>query len=208
MDFKQQLRIAYDKDAKRRDYKEGKRNQWKLDVRQHFCDLLKKEGKRTVLELGSGVGLDAKYFQDNGFEVLATDLSNEMVKMCRKRGLDAKVVDLYNLSSLGKKYDGVYSMNVLLHIPMKDLCKVLKIIALSLNEGGIFFYGVYSNGSDEETTFTDKSRMNLPRLFSFLSDKTLLDVVKERFKIINFRKVEINDNNPNFYFQSLFLRKK
>ena len=61
MDFKQQLKVAYDKDALRRDSAEGKRDQWKLDLRQQFVELLKKENKNTILELGSGAGLDAKF---------------------------------------------------------------------------------------------------------------------------------------------------
>lgn len=112
-DFKQQLIQEYDKDAQRRDNAEGKRNQWKLDLRQKFVDLLKAANKKSILELGSGAGLDAKFFQDNGFDVLATDLSPEMVKMCQKRGLNAKVVDLYDLQSLDNQFDGIFSLNVL-----------------------------------------------------------------------------------------------
>jgi len=207
MDFKQQLKVAYDKDALRRDSAEGKRDQWKLDLRQQFVELLKKENKNTILELGSGAGLDAKFFQDNGFEIIATDLSDEMVKMCKKRGLDTKVLDLYRLSTLGKTFDAIFSLNVLLHVPKKDLIKVLQGIHETLNPNGIFFYGVYG-GIDEEKIVTDKTKMNLPRLFSFLSDDTLLDTVKELFEVIDFKTVDIGSDKPNFHFQSLFLRKK
>jgi len=207
MDFKGQLIKAYDKDAKRRDSAEEKRDQWKLDIREKFAKLLKNEGKKTILELGSGAGLDAKFFQDKGFDVLATDLSSEMIKMCRKRGLDAKVVDLYDLSSLKKKYDGVFSMNVLLHVPSKDLEEILNNITGTLNKEGIFFYGVYG-GYDKEETFTDKSKMGLPRFFSFLSDESLKRVVKDNFEIIDFQSIDIGSDKPNFHFQSLFLRKK
>ncbi|OGM12075.1 hypothetical protein A2Z22_03200 [Candidatus Woesebacteria bacterium RBG_16_34_12] len=207
MDFKQQLAKAYDKDAKRRNEAEGKRDKWKLDLRQKFVKLLKDEHKRSILELGSGAGLDAKYFQDEGFDVLATDLSEEMIKMCKKRGLNAKVVDLYNPPSLNQTYDSVFSLNVLLHVPKKDLKNVLNNIADALKERGIFFYGVYG-GIDKEETTIDKSKMNLPRFFSFLSDDKLLKVVQGRFEIIEFQKIDINSNKPDFHFQSLFLRKK
>lgn len=207
MDFKLQLKKAYDKDAKRRDKAEGKRDQWKLDLREKFANFLQKENKKTILELGSGAGLDAKYFQDKGFEVVATDLSSEMVKMCRKRGLNAKVVDLYNLNSLNTKFDGIYSMNVLLHVPKKDLEKVLNNIANALNKEGIFFYGVYG-GYDGEETFTDKSKMDLPRFFSFLSDRTIQEIVKDKFDVVEFKTIDIGNKKPNFYFQSLLLRKK
>lgn len=206
-DFKKQLIKAYDKDAKRRDDAEGKRDQWKLALRQKFVDLLKSEKKENVLELGSGAGHDAKFFQDSGLNVLATDLSTEMVKMCKKRGLNAKVVDLYSLSTLEAKFDGIYSLNVLLHVPRKELKKVLNNIADALTNNGVFFYGVYG-GVDNEETFTDKAKMGLPRFFSFLSDESLKEVVKNRFNIIDFEAIDIGSKKPNFHFQALFLRKK
>lgn len=207
MNFKQQLVVAYDKDVKRRNDAEDKRDQWKLDARRQFVNLLEAENRKIVLELGSGVGLDAKFFQDEGFNVLATDLSKEMVKMCKKRGLKAKVVDLYCLSSLGITFDAIYSMNALLHVPRKDLKSVLENIYQALNKGGTFFYGVYG-GKDEEKVFTDKTKMNLPRFFSFLSDKTLLSVVKKKFEVIDFGIRDFNDKKPNLHFQSLLLRKR
>lgn len=206
-DFKNQLKIAYNADASRRDDADGKRDQWKLDVRQQFVDLLKAENKTTVLELGSGAGIDAKYFQDQGLTVLATDLSDEMVKMCEKRGVKACVMDLYNIPALKKSFDAIYSLNVLLHVPKKDLRMVLAHIYNTLNTNGIFFYGVYG-GRDEEKIITDTSKMNLPRLFSFLSDETLRQVVESKFEVIDFQPISIGNDKPGLHFQSLFLRKK
>lgn len=207
MDFKQQLKTAYNEDAKRRDSNESKRDQWKLELRQQFAEVLKKENKKTILELGSGAGIDAKFFQDQEFSVLATDLSEEMIKMCKKRGVDAKVIDLYEISSLGQKFDAIYSLNVLLHVPKKDLGKILKTIHEALNNDGVFFYGVYG-GIDEETTITDKTKMNLPRLFSFMSDESLKESTEELFSVINFKTIDIGSNRPGFHFQSLLLRKR
>jgi len=207
MDIKKQLIAAYNKDAKRRDEAEGKRELWKEEVRQNFVDLLKQEGKKSVLELGAGAGFDSKYFQDEGFNILATDLSPEMVKMCKKRGLSAKVADLYNLSALNQSFDAVFSMNVLLHVPRNDLNHVLDNISDVLNKDGIFLYGVYG-GQDKEDTITDNSKMGMPRFFSFLTDESLLKVVKDKFDVIDFRSVDIGSSRPNFHFQALTLKKK
>lgn len=206
-DFKKQLKIAYDKDAQRRDSAEGKRDQWKLDVRQQFIDLLNKESKKTILELGSGAGLDAKFFQENGFDVLATDLSPEMVKMCKKRGLHARVLDLYDLSSLNKKFDGVFSLNVLLHVPRKDLDSILEKILNVLTDGGLFLYGVYG-GIDKEETLIDHDKMGLPRFFSFFSDDTLKKVVSKRFEIVSFETAKLHVKRADLHFQAILLRKK
>lgn len=64
------------------------------------------------------------------------DLSPEMVKMCQKKGLEAKVIDIYNLSSLNRKFDAIFSLNVLLHVPKEDLDTVLTSIANTLNDKG------------------------------------------------------------------------
>jgi cyclopropane fatty-acyl-phospholipid synthase-like methyltransferase len=204
--FKDELKVAYDADAKRRDEAEGKRDQWKLNARDYFVSLLKKENKKTVLELGAGAGLDSLYFKQHGFKVLATDLSPEMVKMCKKRGLEATTLDLYNIKSLDKKFDGVFSLNVLLHVPRKDISKVLDEIFEVLEPDGIFFYGVYG-GIEEEKTIIDKSKMGLPRFFSFLSDETLLKLVENKFEVIKFETIDIQGKKPGFHFQSLLLRK-
>ena len=195
IDFKQELKTAYNEDAKRRDEAEGERDIWKLDLRQYFVNLLKKENKKTVLELGAGAGLDSQYFKQNGFEVLATDLSDEMIKMCQKRGLEATTFDLYDLEKLENNFDAIFSLNV------------LERIYNTLNENGIFFYGVYG-GIEEEKTIIDKSKMGLPRFFSFLSDETILEVVKDKFEVIKFETIDVEGRQEGFHFQSLFLKKK
>jgi cyclopropane fatty-acyl-phospholipid synthase-like methyltransferase len=208
-DFKKELKDAYNADAKRRDSNEDNRDQWKLDLRNEFVKLLRNEGKHSILELGAGAGIDSKYFMDNGFSVLATDLSEEMVKMCRKRVIKAKVLDLYDIDTLDNKYDAVFGLNVLLHVPFKDLLIILSKIANQLHDNGIFYYGVYG-GIDEEKTITDETKMNMPRFFSFLSDEKLLDVVKNDFDVIKFdtNNFNIRSKTPGFHFQSLFLRKR
>lgn len=206
MDFKKQLKTAYDADASGRDEKSKQRDDWKQKVRTQFSELLKQENKQTVLELGAGPGYDSQYFQNEGFDVLATDLSEEMIKRCKEKGLQAEVCDLYNLSSLHKTFDGIYSINVLLHVPKKDLGRVLENISKALNRNGIFYYGVYG-GIDEERVTVNKTKMNLPRFFSFLSDKTIQDIAQKHFNIISFETLDVAQNDK-LHFQSLLLRKK
>jgi SAM-dependent methyltransferase len=39
-----------------------------------------------VLEIGAGTGQDSAYFQEEGFAVVAADLSAVMVEHCRAKG--------------------------------------------------------------------------------------------------------------------------
>jgi SAM-dependent methyltransferase len=159
------------------------------------------------LELGSGVGLDATYFKGLGFDVLATDLSEDMIASCKEKGLNAEIIDMYELDRLGRVFDGIYSMNVLLHTPRNDLRLVLTSIENALSSRGLFFYGVYG-GEDIEKVITDNKRMGLPRFFSFLSDTTLQEIVKNQFTILKFETIETDSKEPWFHFQAMYLQKK
>ena len=139
LDFKIQLKTAYNADAQRRKDNENNRESWKLRCRESFAELLKANNFNTVLELGSGVGLDATYFKSLGFDVLATDLSEDMISSCKEKGLNAEIIDMYELGKLGRVFDGIYSMNVLLHTPRNDLKLVLTSIENALSSKGLFF---------------------------------------------------------------------
>lgn len=203
--IKQQLVVAYDVDAGRRS-KVSDRNGWKAEVRQNFVNRLKNESKKSILELGAGAGVDARFFARQDFDVLATDMSPGMVKACQESGIRAKVLDLYDITSLGQQFDAVYSMNVLLHVPPEDLDQVLVGIRDALEDNGLFYYGVYG-GPTKQETITDPSRVDLPRYFSFLSDADLKNIVQRYFEIVDFAAIDIGNDQSGLHFQSLLLRK-
>ena len=100
--FKDNIKKYYDTEAELRNSKSVKVD-WKVQVRGKFCELVKQENKRTLLELGAGAGYDSQFFMDNGLKVVAVDLSSEMVKNCRAKSIEAYELDFYNLSSLNMK---------------------------------------------------------------------------------------------------------
>lgn len=203
--IKQQLKAAYNADVARRNDNEERRDEWKIAERQAFADIILKQGKQTLLELGSGPGIDAKFFQDQGLDVLATDLTEGMVEACMERGVPAQVLDMEEVDTLQRQFDCVFSLNALLHIPRKDLPTVLEKIKSVMTEEGLFYLGMYG-GRTEETTFDDKSKMGMPRFFSFLTDEDLLEIVEQHFEVIDFHRVDFGSGDENFYFQSLLLR--
>ncbi|MEN8172784.1 MAG: methyltransferase domain-containing protein, partial [Chloroflexota bacterium] len=80
-DLRSDLREAYNKKARERDGQAAQ--DWKLAERRQFLELLIQEGKKKLLEIGGGTGNDSLYFQEQGLEVVCTDLSPEMVKLCK-----------------------------------------------------------------------------------------------------------------------------
>ena len=89
------LRQAYDERAAWRDGLD--KEPWKVTERQAFRDRLAPDAR--LLEVGAGTGQDSVFFQDQGFAVVAADLSPAMVEHCRAKGIDAHVMDFLHLIS-------------------------------------------------------------------------------------------------------------
>ena len=133
------LREAYDGGAAWRDGLD--KEPWKLAERRAFRDRLA-PGAR-LLEIGAGTGQDSSYFQQEGFGVVAADLSAAMVERCRAKGIEAHVMDFLHLDFPAGSFDAVFAMNCLLHVPNHDLPAVLAAVRSILRPGGLFFVGVY-----------------------------------------------------------------
>lgn len=103
-DVKEQIKRYYDQEAALRDGK-SVRADWKAEFRQAFLDRALQEGKKTLLELGAGAGYDSRFFQDGGLRVTAVDLSTEMVRRCRAKGVEAYELELCRLSELERQFD-------------------------------------------------------------------------------------------------------
>ena len=197
------LREAYDGRAAWRDG-QGK-EQWKLTERQAFRYRLA-PGAR-LLEIGAGTGQDSSYFQQEGFGVIAADLSAAMVEHCRAKGIEAHVMDFLQLDFPAGSFDAVFAMNCLLHVPNHDLPAVLAAVRAILRPGGLLFVGVYGAQDGDESTEgpIDDDRHVPPRFFSWRTDQRLLDFAADaRFDVVEFHPL---DTHRGYRFQSLTLRR-
>ena len=198
--IKSNLIKFYNQDAKRRN--ESEKQEWKLTFRKEFCDIALKENKKTLLELGAGAGYDSVFFQEQGFDVIAIDLSGDMVELCINKGISAYVLDFYNLFSIGKKFDCIWAMNSLLHVPKSEIKDVLYTIDSVLNEDGLFYMGVYGGRDSEEEHVNEIS--DVPRFFSRFTKDNLYYVLNDIFDIVDFVEIEVD---TGFTFQSILMRK-
>jgi SAM-dependent methyltransferase len=175
---------------------------WKVPERAAFLELLLREGRHSLLEIGAGTGLHGRFFADAGLDVVCTDLSAAMVAHCHAQGLVAVQQDFLHLD-LGRQFDAVFAMNCLLHVPREDLPAVLSAIRPTLVPGGLFYLGQYG-GIEHEGAFADDS-YEPPRYFSLLTDEDLLAVAHGVFEIESFRAVDFESDDGD-HFQSLVLR--
>ncbi|MCL2372265.1 MAG: class I SAM-dependent methyltransferase [Defluviitaleaceae bacterium] len=197
---KENLKNFYNKDAKYREL--SPKQDWKIRVRDDFCNLLSKKAKQSLLEIGAGTGHDSQYFMEKGLQVVAIDLSPEMVKKCKEKSIEAYEMDFYDLTPLGRKFDCIWAMNTLLHVPKAELPQVLSQIDSVLEDGGLFYMGVYG-GVDSEHEYALKEVSDTPRFFSFYLLEDLLAVLEGHFHIISSQEI-LMDNDT---FQSIIMQK-
>jgi SAM-dependent methyltransferase len=194
------LRLAYDRRAEDRDNAEV--DAWKLEERQRFLKLLRAEGKQTLLEVGSGPGIHAKFFLDQGLNVVCTDISPEEVRLCRAKGLTAHVMDFLNLEFAPESFDALFAMNCLLHVPRTELPRTLAALRLVLKPDGLFYWGQYG-GTDSEGVRQD-DEYEPKRFYSTLRDDQIQAAAGELFEVLEFKHIPVESGGD--HYQSLFLQ--
>jgi SAM-dependent methyltransferase len=200
-EIKTTLIEAYNRYARDRDSREL--HPWKIQERDRFLALLKQEHKKTILEIGAGTGKISRFFKDNGFKVIATDMSSEMVRLCREKQLPACVMDFCSIGFSQENFDAVWALNCLIHVPRKELPEVLRGIRDVLKPKGLFYMGVYG-GTDFEGMWED-DYYRPKRFFSFYPDRQIQEIVARLFQILYFRGINVGEGKD--HFQSMILRK-
>ncbi len=115
-----------------------------------FADL---PPQASVLELGSGPGLDADWFEARGLSVRRTDATVAFVERLRRLGHLAEVLNVIT-DDLGGPYDGIWASAVLLHLSRDELADALRKIRPALAPDG--FLGFSVKEGDGERWTTDK----------------------------------------------------
>ena len=199
------LRQYYDREAEHR--QERPIADWKIAERDHYLSLLQQEGATTLLEVGAGPGRYAQFFHDNGLSVVCTDLSPEMVRLCRARGLTAYARDFLHLDFPDASFDALFALNCLLHVPGADLPRVLRALGALLKPAGLFYLGQYGGVDREGLEDTSHSTEFGARFYSHHTDEGIRRIVSEAFEVVSFRSIPLDHfPDPAFHFQSLILR--
>jgi len=113
---------------------------------QRFLPLLKNGGK--ILDVGSGSGRDACYFQKQGYQVTALEPSKNLSREIRKV-FSGEIVCLDTQSYQPmERYDGIWACASLIHLQEEEILCFFKKIDMYLNDNGI----VYASGKSGIST--------------------------------------------------------
>jgi len=158
--------------------------------RKEFPTFIKLLRGDKILDLGCGSGDHAEYFSRQGLDVTCVDLSEEMIKLCKDKGLKTELMDIENLKFEDNSFDGILAIASLLHVPKIKIGRVVDDIYRILKDGGILYVGV-KEGYGER--FVEK---NGRRFFSFYQENELLEY---------FNKFELLDSWKSVLGESIFL---
>jgi trans-aconitate methyltransferase len=103
---------------------------------QAALDLLNPRTGERILDLGCGDGVLSEKIKAAGATVIGVDASANMIAAAKNRGIDARVMDGFNLS-FNAEFDAVFS-NAALHWMKLDPSAVIAGVRRALKPGGRF----------------------------------------------------------------------
>lgn len=162
-------------------HKDHQSDDWWQEGTDKFISYLK-EGS-AVLDVGCGGGNKSKYLADRGLDVLGIDFSESMITISSREVPTAKfqVLDIHDIDTLDKNFDGIFMQAVLLHIPKKEVEGILQKAIQKLHPGGYLYIAVkekIEGGIDEEVKADDDYGYEYERFFSYFT----IDELREYFQ--------------------------
>jgi 2-polyprenyl-3-methyl-5-hydroxy-6-metoxy-1,4-benzoquinol methylase len=163
-----------------------------------FVDYLKTHfDKVKVLELGPGSGLNLTYFEEEGFDTTAIDISGEILKISQEIAPKTKYIFAdFLVFDFGKtKFQGVFAKAFIHLFPKKDAVVVLKKIFDLLEEKGCAFLTTTIHDKAEEAFFEKEDYDKKMKRFrkKWLENELLEEITKVGFKIYD-AKYNIEDD--------------
>jgi trans-aconitate methyltransferase len=115
------------------------------DLGEPLVDLLSPQPGERILDLACGDGVLTEKIIARGAEVVGVDGSSDMVSAARKRGIDARLADAYQLD-FAPEFDAVFS-NAALHWMKCDPDAVIQGVRRALKPNGRFVAEMGGHGN-------------------------------------------------------------
>lgn len=143
-----------------------------------------------ILEIGSADGENAKYLENLGYDVTASDVANAFIEACKKENLNTIKFNVLE-DEFDKKYNGIFCWRVFVHFTKEDVLDTLNKVYDNLEDNGIFVFNVM-NGEHKETLgewvdFEGVYHMGAERYYNYFIKDELDSMIKDiNYEIISF----------------------
>ena len=108
---------------------------------------LRKSNAISVLDMTCGTGAQATYLSKQGFKVTASDLSQGMIDVAKRKaqGLDIQFFHDNMITINRGQFDAVISMyNAIGHLGKHEFIETVRNAANNLHQGGIYIFDIFN----------------------------------------------------------------
>lgn len=183
--FKDTIRW-YDKNAEK--YAQSIQPFISIDLIEEFLSYLPKNS--IILDAGCAAGRDSKVFFDKGYQAIGVDISENLIKIAKKKYPKIQFVqaDFRHLPLKNESIDGVWAHASLLHFETKkDVFLALKEFYRVLKKDGIIYVSVKKKLNKKTEIVKDKISHH-HRFFQFFTKEEVKNLmIKSGFKIIRIK---------------------
>jgi 2-polyprenyl-3-methyl-5-hydroxy-6-metoxy-1,4-benzoquinol methylase len=118
-------------------------------INQTIESILKKNNKKTVLDLTCGTGSQVFWLTQRGYNVTGVDINSKMLKIARKKAKHANRQIKFLRGDIRTthvgQFDSIISIfNAIGHLTKQDFKKALVNIAANLKDGGLYIFDIYN----------------------------------------------------------------
>ena len=150
--------------------------------------------KSQILEIGSGAGALAFWMSSQGHDVTCIEPAEKPAKIAHEKKLRVNIVKFQDFQ-IYQKFDYVFAISSLIHIPRSEMPSQLMKISESLEKDGLAFVSFIEGKGEGYEDPTNKGKM---RYFSKLSESELRENLELHFSIIEIHKIEVKKMNQSF----------
>jgi SAM-dependent methyltransferase len=148
-----------------------------------------------ILDVGCGSGFKAKYLSEHGLHVTGIDFSDALIEIAKREvpHADFFVMDMKEVRTIAKQFDGIFAQASLLHIPHDEIGEVIKSLISKLKENGYLYVavkGTHPDGPNEEIKEENDYGYRYERFFSYFN----LEELKAYYEDANLKIVYENMN--------------
>lgn len=138
----------------------------------------------TILDVGCGAGVKSSYLASKGFTVTGIDFSEKMIEIAQREHphIPFEVLDIYEIDTYPKTFDGIFVQAVLLHIPKNKIREVLAKLKDRINPQGFLYIavkGMRDDGVEEIIKKENDYGYEYERFFSFYTIPELEKYLEE-----------------------------
>ena len=170
-----------------------------------YVEKWRREGRKSVLDMGCGLGRHSLLFAKNGFDVTAMDISDEALTFlktkAKKQGLPVECINanMESMPSPDNSFDCIFAMHAAGHVDTEGMNRIMDEATRVLKPGGAIFITLCSKETwtfaesglpkvDANTVIkTDGPEQGVPHFFV---DKADIEKLFSGFELITIRHID------------------